>query len=179
VIFTRTSIPGAWVIEPEPVRDERGWFARTFDAAEFRVRGLDDRVVQESISYNARAGTLRGLHYQASPYEEAKVVRCSRGAVFDVIVDLREGTPGYGRWFSVELDARDGRMLYVPEGLAHGFQTLIDDTEVHYRMNREYAPGYGRGVRWDDPSLGIEWPEADRIISERDRGLPLVSERRP
>jgi dTDP-4-dehydrorhamnose 3,5-epimerase len=177
VIFTETPLTGAWVIELEPLRDERGWFARTFDAAEFRARGLDDRVVQESISYNARAGTLRGLHYQASPHEEAKLVRCPRGAILDVIVDLREGAPGYGRWFSVELDARDGRMLYVPEGLAHGFQTLVDDTEVHYRINREYAPGHGRGVRWDDPVLGVEWPDAERIISRRDRRLPLLDDR--
>ena len=177
MIFTEAPIPGAWVIEPEPVHDERGWFARTFDAAEFRARGLDDRVVQESLSYNARAGTLRGLHYQASPYEEAKLVRCPRGAILDVIVDLRESTPDYGRSFSVELDAPTGRMLYVPEGLAHGFQTLFDDTEVHYRMNREYAPKHARGVRWDDPSLGIEWPEADRIISERDQRLPFLDSR--
>jgi dTDP-4-dehydrorhamnose 3,5-epimerase len=177
VIFTETSMPGAWLVEPEPLRDERGWFARTFDAAEFRARGLDDRVVQESVSYNARAGTLRGLHYQASPHEEAKLVRCARGAIFDVIVDLRRGSPTHRRWFSVELDARTGRMLYVPEGLAHGFQTLMDDTEVHYRMNREYAPEHARGVRWDDPDLGIEWPEAERTISERDQGLPLLEDR--
>jgi dTDP-4-dehydrorhamnose 3,5-epimerase len=174
VIFTETPIPGAWVIELEPLRDERGWFARTFDAAEFRARGLDDRVVQESISYNARAGTLRGLHYQAPPHEEAKLVRCPRGTILDVIVDLREGTPGYGRWFSVELDARTGRMLYVPEGLAHGFQTLADDTEVHYRMNREYAADHARGIRWDDAAIGINWPDAERTISARDASFPDI-----
>jgi dTDP-4-dehydrorhamnose 3,5-epimerase len=176
VIFSATPISGAWVIEPEQIRDERGWFARTFDAAEFRARGLDDRVVQESLSYNASAGTLRGLHYQLPPCEETKLVRCSRGAILDVIVDLREGTSGFGRWFSLELDAPGGRMLYIPEGLAHGFQTLTDGAEVQYRMNREYAPEHTRGVRWDDPSLGIEWPDAERIISERDRGLPLLGE---
>ena len=174
MIFTESPIPGAWIIEPEPLADERGWFARTFDAAEFRARGLDDRVVQESLSYNARAGTLRGLHYQAPPHEEAKLVRCPRGAILDVIVDLREGSTSYRTWFSVELDGRTQRMLYVPEGVAHGFQTLEDETEVYYRMNCEHAPDHARGVRWDDPSLGIEWPEATRIISQRDRTLPTL-----
>jgi len=176
VKFTETVIPGAWVIEPEFHRDERGSFARTFDAVEFRARGLDDRAVQESVSYNPRTGTLRGLHYQAPPHEEAKLVRCSRGAILDVIVDLRPGLATNRRWFSVELDAGTARMLYVPEGVAHGFQTLTDDTEVHYRMNREYAPEYARGVRWNDPSLGVEWPPAERIISERDRRLSLLDD---
>lgn len=173
--FTETPIPGAWVIDPEPHRDERGWFARTFDAGEFRVRGLDPSVVQESVSHNARAGTLRGLHYQAPPHEEAKLVRCTRGAVFDVIVDLREDSSTRGRWFSAELSPESGRMVYVPEGFAHGFQTLVDGTDLHYRMNREYAPAHARGVRFDDPELAIGWPEGQRIVSERDRELPLLA----
>jgi len=174
VIFTETPIPGAWIIELEPRHDERGFFARTFDAVEFRAHGLDDRVAQESVSYNTRADTLRGLHYQAPPHEEAKLVRCTRGSVLDVIVDLREGEPSHRRWFSVELDAGTRRMLYVPEGVAHGFQTLVDDTEVHYRINREYSPDHARGVRFDDPSLGIAWPDAERTVSERDQRWPLL-----
>ena len=174
--FAETPLAGAWVIDPEPHHDERGWFARTYDAEEFRARGLDERVVQESLSYNLRAGTLRGLHYQVAPHQEAKLVRCTQGAVFDVIVDLREGSETYARWFSVELRAEEPRLLYIPEGLAHGFQTLVDGTEVHYRMNRAYAPDHARGICWDDPALGIDWPDAARIISERDRSLPVLGE---
>lgn len=168
MIFTETPVTGAWVIELAPHEDERGSFARTFDAEEFRARGLEHRVVQSSISVNVRAGTLRGLHYQAAPYGETKLLRCARGAIFDVIVDLRAASPGYLRWFSVELSPESGRMLYVPEEVAHGFQTLADDTEVHYQMGREYAPSHSTGVRWDDPVLGIAWPEAERTISARD-----------
>jgi len=175
VIFTETAIPGAWVVELERREDERGSFARVFDADEFSARGLDPRIVQTSISVNLRAGTLRGLHYQAAPEGEAKLIRCTRGAIFDVIVDLRTNSPSHLRWLSVELAADADRMLYVPEGVAHGFQTLAGDTEVHYQMNRAYAPSLARGVRWDDPDLGIEWPEAERTISERDRALPLVA----
>jgi dTDP-4-dehydrorhamnose 3,5-epimerase len=177
VIFRETSLAGAWVVEPEPLRDERGWFARTFDAEEFRARGLDPTAVQESVSHSARAGTLRGLHYQAAPFAEAKLIRCTRGAAFDVIVDLRAGSSTHGRWFSVELSADSARLLYVPEGFAHGFQTLVDDTDLHYRMNREHAPDHGRGVRFDDPELGIDLPPAERTVSARDRALPLLSER--
>jgi dTDP-4-dehydrorhamnose 3,5-epimerase len=176
VIFTETPVVGAWVIDLEPNRDERGWFARSFDAAEFRARGLADRAVQESISYSARAGTLRGLHYQIAPYEEAKLIRCTRGAIYDVIVDLRESSPTLLQWYSIDLLPEARRMMYVPEGLAHGFQTLVDDTEIHYRMNREYSPTHARGVRWDDPDLGIRWPLNDPVLSERDRSLPTVAE---
>lgn len=175
MIFTETAIPGAWVFELEHHRDERGSFARVFDADELEARGLDLRVVQSSISVNLRAGTLRGLHYQAAPEGEAKLIRCTRGAIFDVIVDLRPDSPSYLRWLSVELSAAGDQMLCVPEGVAHGFQTLVDDTEVHYQMNRAYSPSHARGVRWNDPDLGIEWPEAERTISERDRVLPLVA----
>lgn len=177
MIFTETDIPGAWVVELERRADERGSFARTFDADEFEARGLDPRIVQASVSVNRRAGTLRGLHYQEPPEGEAKLIRCTRGAIFDVIVDLRPASPSHLRWLSVELSADGDRMLYVPEAVAHGFQTLADDTEVHYQMNRAYAPSYARGVRWDDPNLGIDWPEAERTISERDRTLPGIAER--
>jgi len=172
--FTETVIPGAWVIEPEFHRDERGSFVRTFDAAEFRARGLDDRAVQQSVSHNYRAGTLRGLHYQAEPHAETKLVRCSRGAMFDVIVDLRQGSATRLRWFSVELSPESGRMLYVPQGVAHGFQTLADDTEVHYSMGHCYMPSHARGVRFDDPALDIPWPEAERVISPRDASYPDI-----
>ena len=175
MIFTETAIPGAWVVELERREDERGSFARVFDADEFSARGLDPRIVQTSISVNLRAGTLRGLHYQAAPEGEAKLIRCTRGAIFDVIVDLRPASPSHLRWLSVELSADGDRMLYVPEAVAHGFQTLADDTEVHYQMNRAYAPSLARGVRWDDPDLDIQWPQAQRTISKRDRALPPVA----
>lgn len=176
MIFTKAPLSGTWIIDPEPLRDERGHFARTFDAEEFRSRGLDPRVVQESISFNARAGTLRGLHYQTAPYEEAKLIRCTRGAVVDVVVDLRPSSPTRRQWFSVELSEESARMVYVPEGLAHGFQTLRDGTELHYRMNREHSLAHARGIRFDDPELGIEWPVAEHVVSERDRALPALSE---
>jgi len=174
VIFTEIPLGGAWVIDLEPHEDERGSFARTFDAEEFRGRGLEHRVVQSSVSVNTRAGTLRGLHYQAAPHGETKLVRCTRGAIFDVIVDLREASTGYLRWYTMELSPESARMLYVPEGVAHGFQTLVDDTEVHYQMNREYVPSHACGVRWDDPALGIPWPDARRLISERDASYPDI-----
>jgi len=177
VIFIETAISGAWVVELERREDERGSFARVFDADEFSTRGLDARIAQTSISVNLRAGTLRGLHLQVAPHGETKLVRCTRGAVFDVIVDLRPESPSYLRWLSAELDPEGGRMLYVPEGVAHGFQTLDDDTEVHYQITRAYVPSHASGVRWNDPDLGIEWPEAERTISSRDRALPTLVER--
>lgn len=170
MIFEQTPIGGAFLITLEPVADERGSFARTFSADEFEAHGLDARVVQCNVSTNVRAGTLRGLHYQAEPRAEAKLVRCSRGAIFDVVVDLRAGSPTRLRWFGAELSAGNGRMLFVPAGLAHGFQTLVDDSEVVYQMSEAYSPEHARGVRWDDPAFGIEWPPApSRTLSERDR----------
>ncbi len=174
MIFSETPLAGAWVIELEPQEDERGSFARTFDAEEFRARGPDDRVVQASVSVNAREGTLRGLHYQAAPHVETKLVRCTRGAIFDVIVDMRQGSATHLCWFSVELSPGSGRMVYVPEEVAHGFQTLVDDTEVHYQMGRPYVPSHARGLRFDDPALGIRWPEARRTISARDASHPYI-----
>lgn len=171
MIFTETALAGAWLVEVEPHRDERGFFARTFDEAEFARRGLRDRFPQCSVSFNARAGTLRGMHFQAAPHEEAKLVRCTAGAVFDVIVDLRPGSATRGRWVGVELSAANRRALYVPEGFAHGFQTLADDTEVFYQVSAAFHPESARGVRWDDPAFGVGWPAAERrILSERDRG---------
>lgn len=159
----------------ETIGDERGWFARTFDAEVFAAHGLDPAVVQCNVSYNARAGTLRGMHFQADPHGEDKLVRCQRGALFDVIVDLRADSATRGQWFGVELTPENGRSLFIPKGFAHGFQTLADDTEVHYQMSTPYVPGAGDGVRWDDPAFGIEWPPAPaggRIISERDAAYP-------
>ena len=169
----QTPLPGAWVIELDLLGDERGWFARTFDAEEFQARGLNPEVVQCNASFNARRGTLRGMHYQAEPHGESKLVRCVRGAIFDVAVDLRPASATYRGWHGVQLSADNGHAFYIPEGLAHGFQTLTDACEVIYQMGQRFVPEAARGVRWDDPAFGIEWPEAggERIISEKDRGL--------
>jgi dTDP-4-dehydrorhamnose 3,5-epimerase len=175
VKLSQTPLPGAHVVELEPLGDERGWFARTFDAATFAELGLDARVSQCNASFNARAGTLRGMHFQAEPHGEAKLVRCTRGAVFDVIVDLRRDSPAFCRWFGIELRAGGTSSLFVPAGFAHGFQTLEDASEVHYQMSHHYVPEAARGVRWDDPAFGIEWPEppaGGRTVSERDAAYP-------
>lgn len=174
MILQPTPLAGAYVVELEPLRDERGYFARTFDREQFAAAGLDDRVTQCSTSFNARAGTLRGMHYQADPHGEAKLVRVTRGAIFDVIVDLRSDSATFKGWFGVHLDVTLGAALYVPEGFAHGFQTLADDTEVLYQISTPYVPGAGRGVRFDDAAFGIEWPPAPphgRIVSDRDRAF--------
>jgi dTDP-4-dehydrorhamnose 3,5-epimerase len=169
--FAQTPLQGVWVIELDLLGDERGWFARTFDAEEFESRGLNPAVVQCNASFNARRDTLRGMHYQADPYGESKLVRCMRGAIFDVAVDLRNDRSTFRAWHGVELSAGNRRALYIPAGLAHGFQTLTDDSEVLYQMGVRYVPEASRGVRWDDPAFGIEWPQVQgqRIVSERDR----------
>jgi dTDP-4-dehydrorhamnose 3,5-epimerase len=169
--FIQTRLPGAWVIELEAFADERGWFARTFDAEQFAARGLDPTVAQCNASFNARRGTLRGMHYQAYPHGESKLVRCVRGAIFDVAADVRPDSPTCRRWHAVELSAENALAFYIPAGLAHGFQTLTDDCEVLYQMGHRYVPEAARGVRWDDPSFAIEWPAVDgeRIIAEKDR----------
>ncbi len=169
--FVQTPLPGAWAIEPERLGDERGWFARTFDADEFERRGLNPVVAQCNASFNARRDTLRGMHYQAEPYGESKLVRCVRGSIFDVAIDLRPDSETYCSWHGVELSADNGHAYYIPAGFAHGFQTLTDDCEVLYLMGHRYVPEAGRGVRWDDPAFGISWPEVagERVISERDR----------
>jgi dTDP-4-dehydrorhamnose 3,5-epimerase len=168
--FQETAIPGALVIDPERRVDERGFFARAWCQREFEAHGIHCAWSQCNISFNKRRGTLRGLHWQATPWAEAKLVRCTMGAIYDVIVDLRPGSSHYGRWTAVELTADNRRMLFVPEGFAHGFQTLVDDTEVFYQMTGEYHPETARGLRWNDPSLGIAWPECpERVISAADR----------
>jgi dTDP-4-dehydrorhamnose 3,5-epimerase len=174
VRFVETEIPGVVVVELEEHVDERGSFARIWCRDEMSAAGLASELAQCSLSRNHRAGTLRGLHFQHAPHQEAKLVRCTRGAIFDVAVDLRRGSPTRGRWVGVDLDPDSGRALYVPEGCAHGFQTLVDDTDVAYMISSPYAPDAAAGVRWDDPLLAIAWPEppAERTISERDRSLP-------
>jgi dTDP-4-dehydrorhamnose 3,5-epimerase len=173
VRFAEAPLAGAWVVDPDRLGDERGHFARTFDRDEFAARGMASEIVQCSASYNARAGTLRGLHFQCDPHGEPKLVRCTRGAVFDVIVDLRPGSATHRGWYGVELSADNGRALYVPPGMAHGFQTLQDASELLYMMSHEYVPAAASGVRWDDPAFGIEWPAvAERVMSERDRRYP-------
>jgi len=172
MIFTETPLAGAFLIDLERREDERGFFARTWCRREFASHGLDPCVVQASIAQNGRRGTVRGMHYQAPPHEETKVVRCPRGAVYDVIVDLRPDSPSYGRWFGAELSAANGRALYIPAGCAHGYQTLEDDTEVAYQMSAFYAPGFDRGLRHDDPALGIAWPLPVSLIAPKDQAWP-------
>ncbi len=176
MIFTPTRLDGAYVIDVDPRPDDRGFLARTFCEEEFADHGLPMRIVQSSTIHTARRGTLRGLHYQDAPHREIKLVRVTRGAIFLVMVDLRAESPTYARWEGVELTADNRRMALVPEGFAQGYQTLEDDTEVHYQMSHEYVPESARGVRWNDPAFGIEWPPADdRIISERDERWPDVA----
>jgi dTDP-4-dehydrorhamnose 3,5-epimerase len=175
MIWRETELPGAFVVESEPIEDERGWFARIYDESELAERGLAPRFVQGSAAFNKEWGTLRGLHYQAEPHAEAKLVRCIRGAVHDVIVDLRPGSETFKRWAAVELSAAGGEMLYIPEGLAHGYLTLEDETETFYLISAAYAPEAARGVRWDDPAFGIEWPYDPRVMSDRDKAWPDFS----
>jgi dTDP-4-dehydrorhamnose 3,5-epimerase len=173
MIFTETELPGAFVIDIERRDDERGFFARAWCEREFEEHGLSTRVVQCNLAYNHVKATLRGLHYQAAPHAEVKLVRCMRGAIYDVIVDLRDDSPTFTQWIGLELTADNRRMLYVPEGFAHGYQTLADDSETYYQVSVFYEPGAERGVRWDDPAFGIDWPPAERrIVSAKDRGWP-------
>lgn len=176
MLFRQTDIEDVWIVDLEPIEDERGWFARTHCAETFASRGLTASFAQCSASYNRRRGTLRGLHFQAFPAEEAKLVRCVRGALFDVAVDLRSESRTYGQWVSVELTADNRRAVLIPEGFAHGFQTLADDTELFYQISVPYQPELSRGVAWNDPALDIPWPIDQPIMSERDRSLPTLSE---
>jgi dTDP-4-dehydrorhamnose 3,5-epimerase len=174
--FIRGELDGVWIIELEKHMDERGYFTRTWCAEEFERNGLNPLLVQCSTSYNHKRGTLRGMHYQAAPHGEAKLIRCTRGAIYDVALDLRPGSPTFKRWMGVELEAGGNRMLYIPEGFAHGFQTLQDESEVLYQMSESFHPESARGARWDDVETGIQWPIRNPIMSERDRTLPLLSE---
>jgi dTDP-4-dehydrorhamnose 3,5-epimerase len=173
MIFRETPLAGAWVLEPERFEDERGFFARTWCRRDFEARGLDPGIAQCSVSWNHRRGSLRGLHLQTAPHEEVKLVRVTRGAVWDVIVDLRPESPTFKRHFGITLSAENRHELYIPKGMAHGFQTLEDGTEVFYQISDFYAPESARGYRWDDPAFAIPWPEPVTVISEKDLGLPF------
>ena len=176
MIFKETKLQGAFIVEPDRFEDERGFFAHSWSEREFAEHELDSRVVECSISFNRKRGTLRGMHYQTAPHGQAKLVRCTMGSVYDVIIDLRKGAPTFKQWVGVELSAENRRMLYVPKDFAHGFQTLEDETEVFYQMSDVYAPESGKGVRWNDPAFRIQWPEGERIILERDRNFPDFTE---
>ena len=171
--FIETNIPGALLLEPERLIDERGFFARTWCLREFAEHGLDLTFAQCSISFNAQSGTLRGLHYQVAPYEETKLVRCTRGAVYDVLLDLRPASATYTKWQAFELSCENHYQLYIPPGVAHGFMTLSDNCEVSYQISIEYHAASAHGVRWDDPAFAIAWPAKPQIISDRDRRHPL------
>jgi dTDP-4-dehydrorhamnose 3,5-epimerase len=172
MIIAKTAIPGVCVLELEPRRDERGYFARQWCAEEFTRAGLNPAVSQINLARSTATGTLRGVHYQITPHAEVKFVRCTRGAVYDVAVDLRADSPTFRQWFGIELDAESGRMLYIPEGCGHGFLTLMPETDLVYQASVPYAPGSARGVRHDDPAFAIEWPAPIRVISQQDRGWP-------
>jgi len=175
VIFRGTTLPGVYVVELEPRSDHRGLFARTWCQREFAEHGLNPRLVQCSLSFNRRRGTLRGMHYQAAPYAEAKLVRCTQGAIWDVALDLRNNSPTFRQHVGVELTAENRKALYIPEGVAHGFQTLVDDTEVLYQMSEFHVPDAARGVRYDDPAFAIPWPITEPILLDRDRAYPSVA----
>ena len=170
--ITPLSIHGAASVEFEKITDDRGFFARAWCEQEFRHHGLNPRVSQVNFSHNTSRGTIRGLHYQAPPHEEAKFVRCIRGAIFDVLIDIRPGSPTCGSWYGEELSASNRRMLYVPEGCAHGYLALEDDTEVLYQVSQPYVPGVEKGIRYDDPAFNISWPCDVTVVSDKDRGWP-------
>lgn len=172
MIFTETELPGAFIIDVDRMADERGFFARSWCEDEFAAHGILAAPLQANVSSNPRRGTLRGMHYQLAPHEETKLVRCTRGAIYDVIVDLREESPTYGEWLGVELSADSFRMLFVPARFAHGFITLQDHTDVSYQVSAKYAPGAERGLRWNDPAIGIQWPIQPVLLSEKDQKHP-------
>jgi dTDP-4-dehydrorhamnose 3,5-epimerase len=175
--FRELAIPGAYLILPDRLEDDRGYFARTWCRKEAEAHGVDVEWVQTNVSFNRRRGTLRGLHFQVPPYQEIKLVRCVRGAIFDVIVDLRRDRPTFGRAVARELAGEAHEAVFVPGGCAHGFQTLADDTEVFYQMSQYYRPEAARGIRWNDPELGIDWPPCPhRIMSQRDENLPSLAQ---
>jgi dTDP-4-dehydrorhamnose 3,5-epimerase len=174
--FTETRIPGAWIIDLKMIPDDRGFFAMTWLPGEFASRGLDSSLAQCNLAFNHKRGTLRGMHFQRAPHEQAKLVRCTRGSIHDVIVDLRPGSPTFQQWEAVELNEDNRRMLYIPGGLAHGYITLTDGAEVFYQASSPWEPKAEGGVRWDDPAFGIKWPSEPSVISERDAGWPLRSD---
>ena len=174
--FTETSLPGVWRVDLEPRGDDRGWFARTYCEQEFAARGLHTRWPQANLTRTRHRGMIRGLHWQDGPEPEVKLVRCAAGAIWDVVIDVRRGSPTFGRWTAFELTADNGRQLYIPAGFAHGFQCLRDDSEVAYLMGASYVPDRARGVRWDDPDLALPWPLPDPVLSPRDLDWPRLAE---
>jgi dTDP-4-dehydrorhamnose 3,5-epimerase len=172
VIFLETSLSGAYIVEIEKHFDQRGFFARGWCQQEFETQGLDSQIVQSNISFSKEMGTIRGMHYQHAPYQESKLIRCTRGSIFDVIIDLRSDSPTLGQWFGVELNEKNYRMLNVPKDFAHGFQTLTDNTEVTYLVSQIYMPGAEVGLRFDDQAVGIEWPLPVSVISDKDKNWP-------
>jgi dTDP-4-dehydrorhamnose 3,5-epimerase len=172
MIFRETELQGVFEVQIEEHHDERGFFARTWCQREFSEHGLSDRLVQCSVSFNKCRGTLRGMHFQEAPFSETKLVRCTRGSVYDVVIDLRPSSPTFRHWVHAELTAENHMALYIPEGVAHGFITLESDTEVYYQMSEFFTPAAARGVRWDDPAFGVNWPFRPEVISERDRTYP-------
>jgi len=170
--FTETKLKGAFIVELEKLSDDRGFFARSWCEKEFEARGLNSRVVQTNVSFNRKKATLRGLHYQIAPHQESKLIRCTRGAIYDVIIDLRPASPTYKQWMGVELTADNYRLFFVPEDFAHGFITLADNTEITYQVSQLYTPGSEKGIRFDDPAFNIQWPLEVKVISDKDRTWP-------
>jgi dTDP-4-dehydrorhamnose 3,5-epimerase len=170
--FTETPLEGAWIIDIARIDDERGFFARTWSPDEFAARGLDSTLAQCNVAWNHRRGTIRGMHFQRAPMQEVKIVRCTRGAILDTIIDLRPGSPTFCQWISVELTEDNRRMVYIPFGCAHGYQTLVDGVETYYHVSAPYSPGHASGVRWNDPRFGLRWPLEPTVISARDRDWP-------
>lgn len=168
MIFTETKLKGVFIIQPERIEDERGFFARIWDRKSFKGHGLEFDLVEASISLNKKKGTLRGMHYQKPPHGETKLVRCTRGRIFDVVIDLRPGSETFKQWFGVELSEENAKTLYIPRGFAHGFITLEDESEIHYQMDQEYKPGSAHGIKWDDKTFNISWPMEPVVISEKD-----------
>jgi dTDP-4-dehydrorhamnose 3,5-epimerase len=179
VQFTESPIPGAWLIDPAPHVDSRGRFMRVWCATEFAEHGIDFIPVQANMAFSHLAGTTRGLHFQVAPHLEGKLVRCTRGAMFDVLVDLRPTSAAFGRWYGAELTPENGRMLYVPPLCAHGYQTLVDGTEMHYMASAAFSPEAARGLRFDDPAVGIRWPLPATVVSEQDRRWPYLQSLEP
>jgi len=176
MIFTETDLKGAFIIEIKKIEDERGFFGRSWCRREMEEHGLKGEIVQANTSFSNKKGTLRGMHYQVPPYEEAKIIRCVRGAIYDVIIDLRPGSSTYKKWVGTELSCDNYKMLYVPEGFAHGFLTLTDNVEVYYNVTAFYTPGAERGIRWNDSSFNIKWPFEPVVISSKDKGHPDFTE---
>ncbi|MEQ2464761.1 dTDP-4-dehydrorhamnose 3,5-epimerase [Niallia hominis] len=173
--FSKTNLDSVIIVEPDVFGDHRGWFMETYNESNFLKAGISVKFVQDNQSFSAAKGTLRGLHYQLNPKAQTKLVRCTRGSIFDVAVDIRKGSPTYGNWFGVELSAENHKQLLVPKGFAHGFMTLTEDVEVQYKVDELYAPECDRGILWNDPTIGIEWPiDVEPILSEKDQKAPLL-----